>query len=60
MDWEMLSQIATVGGFVISTIAIFISSNTAKKVKIIQNERNNIIEKNKKIENSPITQIKGW
>lgn len=59
MDWEMLSQIATVGGFVISTIAIFISSNTAKKVKIIQNERNNIIEKNKKIENSPITQIKG-
>lgn len=43
MDWEMLSQIATVGGFVISTIAIFISSNTAKKVKIIQNERNNII-----------------
>ena len=59
MNWEILSQIATVGGFIVSTIALFISGNTAKKVKVMQNERNNIIEKNQKIENSPITQIKG-
>ena len=56
MNWELLSQIASIGSFIVSIIALFVSGGILRNVKILRISDNTITDT--EVNNSTITQRK--